>query len=179
MKARRIVLGGLLVGLGAVLHLIESAVIPPLAVPGLKLGLANAVTLVGLVFGGPILALAVAALRPVLGGLLGSGLFSIGFALSLGGALASGLAMSLAWRLAHGSDGAKLSLVGVSLVGGVFHNLGQLAVAVNYVGLSAALSYLAPLLGAGLAAGYIVGRLTGWVAGAAGVRAAFRQYAAG
>jgi heptaprenyl diphosphate synthase len=169
------VAAGLLVGLGAVLHVLEGIVPIPVTVPGAKLGLANAATLLGLAVGGPAVAMAVAVVRPVLGGFVGGGFGSAGFVLSVAGSLAGALAMCGLWRLGR-SDGAargRLSLTGVSLAGGVAHNLGQLTVATRYVGTAAALAYLGPLMLAGLVAGYLVGRLATAIAASPLVRGGY------
>jgi heptaprenyl diphosphate synthase len=165
---------GTLAGLGAVLHVVEGLIPVPVVVPGAKLGLANAATLVALDLVGPAAALAVAVVRPFLGALAGGGLLSVGFVLSLAGAVVSGLVM-VGLRAAVPSAGpgsGGLSLTGVSLAGGVAHNLGQLGAASAYVGPAAAVAYLGPLILAGLASGYVVGRLAGVLTGSAAVRRA-------
>jgi len=179
MKTRRVLLVAALVAGGAVLHTLESLVPLPLPIPGAKLGLANLVTLIGLDLAGPGVAVAVAVSRPVVGGLAGGGLLSLGFALALSGAVTSALAMTALWSLSRRATGRfRLTLVGLSLTGGVAHNLGQLAVASFYVGPVTAAGYVGPLVVAGLGAGYVVGRLAGLVCrvGSAGARRdAFRQ----
>jgi len=198
VRARRTVLVAVLVGLGAVLHAVEALLPLPTVVPGAKLGLANAATLLALELAGPGAAVTVAVLRPVFGGVVSGGLLSTGFFLGLSGAVVSALVMAGLWRLAgpgarrgalrvpaEGGDSAavgagsgdRLSLVGISLAGGVAHNLGQLAAAVVYVGAAAAVTYVGPLTVAGLVSGYIVGRLASAAAGAAAVRTVFRQMA--
>ncbi len=196
MRTRRTVLVAVLVGLGAVLHAVEGLLSLPTVVPGAKLGLANVATLLALELVGPGAAVTVAVLRPVFGGVVSGGLLSTGFFLGFSGAVASALVMAGLWRLAgpgalrgapqvpagerspaavEGVSGDRLSLVGVSLAGGVAHNLGQLAAAVVYVGPAAAAAYVGPLAVAGLVSGYIVGRLASAAARAAAVRTVFRQ----
>lgn len=158
MGARRAVFTAALVGLGALLHLVEGLVQYPAVVPGAKLGLANLATLVALELGGPSAALVVAVTRPVVAGLAGGTLLSLTFVLSLSGAMASALVMTALRRSGRRSG---LSLVGVSLTGGVAHNLGQLASSALFIGPAAALGYVGPLVIAGLFSGYLVGRLGG------------------
>lgn len=162
--ARRAALVGILVACGAALHGFETLVPLPVPVPGAKVGLANLTTLLGLALAGPGVAVTVAVLRVLLVGLVSGTMLSVGFALSAAGAVASSLTMSLLWLAGRGA----FSLVGVSLVGGVAHNLGQLGVATVYVGKAAATAYVAPLVLAGLVAGYLVGRLADLVAGVVG-----------
>lgn len=160
MGARRAVFTAALVGLGALLHLVEGLVQYPAVVPGAKLGLANLATLVALELGGPGAALVVAVTRPVVAGLAGGTLLSLTFILSLSGAVASALVMTaLRWGCLRYDGG--ISLVGVSLAGGVAHNLGQLASASLFIGPAPALGYAGPLVIAGLVSGYLVGRLGG------------------
>jgi len=179
MKTRRVLLVAALVAGGAVLHALESLVPLPLPIPGAKLGLANLVTLIALDLAGPEVAVAVAVSRPVVGGLAGGGLLSLGFALALSGAVMSVLVMTALWSLSRRTTGRfRLTLVGLSLAGGVAHNLGQLSVASFYVGPVAAAAYVAPLVVAGLGAGYVVGRVAGPLCrvGSAGLpRDAFRR----
>ncbi len=155
--ARRVAVAAALVALGAGLHVIESMIPAPLPLPGAKLGLANLSALLALVLAGPGLAVAVALSRPLVGGLVGGSMFSMGFFLALGGAVASVAVMSGLHHLTRSSRG--LTPVGLSMAGGVAHNMGQLAVASFYVGPAAAAAYLGPLILAGLVAGYVIGRL--------------------
>lgn len=83
----------LLVGVGSVLHLIEG-MLPPLPLPGVKLGLANVATLLALRLLGARASVAVAVLRSLLGALLGGTLFSPAFWMGFFGALSSALVMS-------------------------------------------------------------------------------------
>ncbi len=147
----------LFVALALVLHVTESFIPVPFVVPGAKLGLANVVTLVVIVLLGPGEALAVVAVRTFLGSLLSGALTSFAFSF-VGGALAT-VAMSLAYRRL----GAIFGLVGVSVLGAVSHNVGQLLVAGLVVGTMGVYSYLPMLLVAGVATGYFVGIASGFI----------------
>ena len=87
-----------LVAVALALHIIES-MLPPLPVPGAKIGLANVATLVALQFIGFWPAVAVSAIRSVLGGALSGKFLGLGFWMSFGGATTSALTMGLALRL--------------------------------------------------------------------------------
>lgn len=112
---RRMALIALLVGLGVVLHRLEALL--PLPTPWIKLGLANIMTLVALVFLGFRAALEVTVLRVLLGSILGGTFLSPTFFLSLAGGLASVGMMGLLFR-----EGRRtFSLIGVSVAAAYAH----------------------------------------------------------
>mgnify|MGYP003789231973 CR=1 FL=1 len=151
---RRLITLGLFVAVAGVLHAVEAWLPLPVPVPGAKLGLANIVTLAVIVLFGWRDALAVAAVRVVLGTLLSGAFLGPSFALGMSGAVASTLAMAYAWRRWQ----PALSLVGISVVGAVVHNLAQIGVAsviVNNVALLWYLPYLVLFaLPTGMATGF-------------------------
>lgn len=151
---RRLIILGLFVAVAGVLHAVEAWLPLPVPVPGVKLGLANIVSLAVIVLYGWRDALAVAVVRVVLGALLGGAFLGPSFALGMSGAVASTLAMAYAccrWRPA-------LSLVGISVLGAAIHNLAQISVAALIVANDALLWYLPYLtlfaLPTGLATGF-------------------------
>lgn len=150
MKNKKLVTMALFVTTALMLSYIESLFPFFFGVPGMKLGLANLAVVIALYFYGWREALMVNVLRIILSGLLFGNLFSILF--SLGGAAISFLCMILVKKLG-------LSLYGVSMAGGVFHNIGQLLIAAFLVQ-TAAIGYYAPfLLVAGLVTGFLIGVL--------------------
>ncbi len=105
----------LLVGLGVVLHRLEALL--PLPTPWVKLGLANIMTLIALVFLGFRAAVEVTLLRVLLGSVLGGTFLSPTFFLSLAGGLASVAVMGLLYR-----EGRRaFSLVGISVAAAYAH----------------------------------------------------------
>lgn len=178
MASRQVVFIAALVALGAMLHMVEGLVQYPTPVPGAKLGLANAATLIALELGGPLPALIVAIARPVVAGLAGGTLLSLSFVLSVCGAVTSALVMA-GLRRVNRPMGRGYGLVGISLAGGVAHNLGQLAAASLFVGPVTALVYAGPLAIAGLVSGYLVGRLSSSVVQRAALTLAWRHEPAG
>ena len=118
-------------------------------IPGIKLGIANVVTVVALYKFGPKDALAVSLLRIVLAGLLFNGLF--GMLYSLVGALLSLAGMILLKK----TD--RFSTVGVSMAAGVIHNFGQLLVAAFLIEDLRIFFYFPVLLFSGIFAGIFVG----------------------
>lgn len=146
----------LLVALALILYAVESMIPAPLPVPGAKLGLANIITLIVIVLAGAGDALLVVALRTFLASLLSGRLSSFAFSI-VGGVLAT-LVMSLAYRrLRH-----VLGLTGISILGAVAHNTGQLLVAYAVLGTPAIFSYLPALLVTGVATGFFVGLTAGY-----------------
>ena len=151
---RRITLSAMLAALALIFSYIE--VIFPFytGIPGVKLGLANLVVVVALYKMSPSYAITINVVRVLMAGLLFSGLF--GMLYSLAGSICSFLIMYLCWR------SGLFSVLGVSLAGGVFHNLGQLAVAAFAVSNARIFFYFPVLIFSGMAAGIIVG-IGSWV----------------
>ena len=81
MKTRKIVTIAVLTSIAIVLSILESFI--PLGIPGVKLGLANAVTLIALFLYSKKEATLVLLIRIIIVGLIYSGIFSISFFLSL------------------------------------------------------------------------------------------------
>ncbi len=115
-----------LVTFAVVIHTVEAALPLPMPVPGVRLGLANIITLLALVFYGLQSGLAVAVLRTFLGSLVTGGFLGFGFWLSLAGGILSCLVMSAALVLV---EKGWVTLLSVSVLGAATHNLVQLAVA--------------------------------------------------
>lgn len=145
----------LLLALSVVLNLIE--VIIPIfngVIPGLKLGLANIVILFVLYEYSFKEAIYVSILRVFLVGILRTGLFSVSFFFSLGGALLSIIMMTIVKKT------TKLSEVGVSTVGSFFHSLGQIIIACFLVNMKAMMYYLPLLLLFSIPTGIITGLIS-------------------
>ncbi len=132
----------MLLALALVLHGLEALLPPPLPVPGVKLGLANLMTVAAMLALGARAGLLLALARSVLGGLLLGTFLSVGFFLSLGGALAGALATAVALRWLR----PGLSLVGVSVLGALAHNTAQLALAWLWFVHSGVLFFYLPVL---------------------------------
>lgn len=115
----------LLAAASVVLGYIESIItaLTPLP-PGIKLGLANTVVLYSIYTLGTGCSIILIILKVVLTGFM-SGNLAAAFLYSMGGAVLSFIAMMLVKTL----GGDKVSIVGVSVVGAVFHNVGQILVA--------------------------------------------------
>jgi len=148
----------LLVAAAAVLQVAESFI--PYPVPGVRIGLANVVTLVALVRLGRGEAIRISFLRTVIGSVFMGTFLSPTFLLSLSGALASALAMAGLHFLGEKTP-ARFSLLGISLAGAVTHMLAQVLVAYFLLIRAAAIVTLMPWLALAAVA---TGLLTGVVA---------------
>ena len=141
------VLAALALGLSTLEGLFPVSLLIPL--PGVKLGLANIVTVFALYRLGAGAALAILVTRCLLGGLFAGNLSAMLFSV-LGGVTAM-LVMILLQRL------PRLSVYGVSLGGAAAHNVGQMAAAVLISRTSAILYYLPVLLVSGIVTGIFTG----------------------
>lgn len=145
----------MLVAQASVLHFIEGLLPNPVPIPGVKLGLANIITLYALVVFDFKTALQITVLRTILGSLLGGTLFGVGFLMSFSGALTSTCFMALFLWLLPG-----LSVLGVSVAGAVAHNLGQLFMATLILNFPGIFYYLPLMLLFSIPTGFITGLLT-------------------
>ena len=151
----RIAKYGMLIALSFLLGYVETLIPFSVGIPGVKLGLANVVTLVCLYQLGTGAAFWISLVRIVLVGFTFGNLSMLLYSLS--GELLSLGVMCLCKRC------EKLSPVGVSVAGGAAHNIGQLLVAMAVVW-NRHLAYYAPfLLAAGTIAGVLIGVLGGLV----------------
>lgn len=155
MSAKKTAFYGLFLALALVAGYVERLLPINLGIPGVKLGLANAVTMVLLYTVGIRAAAGISVIRILLTGML----FGNGFAMVYSGA---GAVCSLGIMLLLKRTN-KFSCVGISVAGGVFHNLGQIIVAALVLETQALLYYLPVLILSGLAAGIIIGILSGIV----------------
>ncbi len=145
---KKIALLGVLTAAAFILNYLESLLPVFIPVPGVKIGLANIAVLVALYVLGFPCAAGLAVVRIVLSGFTFGSLFSILY--SFAGCALSMLVMLALKRI------KRFSVIGVSVAGGVAHNLGQLLCALFLVGTS--IFYYAPfLIMAGVAAGLITG----------------------
>lgn len=155
MKASKVAQYGLITALALVLSYVES-LLPPLVVPGMKLGLPNLAVVFALYRLGWKDACATSLVRVALVTLL----FGNGPALaySVAGAVLSLALMGLLWKT------GKFSSVGVSVAGGVAHNAGQILVAMALLETSRLAWYLPALWVSGTVAGVLIGIVSGVLA---------------
>jgi heptaprenyl diphosphate synthase len=120
-KIRKIIIMALLLSMALVLHYIEHF-FPPLA-PGAKLGLANIVTIISLHLFGFSESMAIVLLRSILGPLLGGSPTAIMYS------MAGGVLSCIVMAVLYYKFNKYFSLMGISVAGAVFHNIGQLLTA--------------------------------------------------
>ena len=154
-KTKRLALMGLLTALGLIIGYIEFLIPIPLGIPGVKPGFANIVIVWALYSLGPWEALMINGMRIFLSGFL-FGNFSM-ILYSLAGAAVSFLCMCLAKK------SGLFSMTGVSMIGGVMHNVGQLLVAMAVLETVSLVYYGPVLLTAGVITGFLIGIVTGEV----------------
>ena len=142
-----------LAALALALSYLESFFPPLLPLPGVKLGLANIVTVYALYALGASNALAILVVRCLLGSLFAGNASALLFS------LLGGLAAMLVMIALHALP--RLSVYGVSVGGAAAHNIGQIGAAMIVLGGTAVLGYLPVLLAVSL----LTGTLTGFVAG--------------
>ena len=152
LTTRQLTLCAVLTAMALALSYLENFFPLSLAIPipGIKLGLANIVTLFALYALGPGQALLILLARCLLGAVFAGNMNALIFSL-LGGVTAMGVMIALSRRL---------SVYGVSVGGAAAHNCGQVAAAVLTLGNTAPLYYLPVLLGVSL----FTGALTGLIA---------------
>jgi heptaprenyl diphosphate synthase len=160
-QTRRLVYLGLATGLAMALHIFEGLIPMPtdLIVPGFKLGLANIITLYVVVNFGIRDAVVVSILRTTLGSLLAGTFMTVTFFFSFAGGLASAIVMGLVYKFGS----TFFSLLGISLVGAVTHNVAQLLVASVVIETVGIFAYLPYMLFFALPTGAFVGLVTGQV----------------
>ena len=142
----------LLAALALIFSYIEVLIPFNFGVPGIKLGVANLVIIVSLYYLGAGYAITVNVVRILIAGLLFNGLF--GALYSLAGAIVSFIVMILLKK----TD--VFSVVGISMAGGVAHNLGQILVAAFLVSNIKIFIYFPVLIISGVVCGTIIGILS-------------------
>ncbi len=149
-QSKTIAFVGVCTALALILSYIE-VVLPPLfpAVPGIKMGLPNIIIVFLLYRRGPLLAGAASLVRILLVALLFGNTMSLMY--SLAGGVLSFIVMILLRRLKF------LSTVGVSVAGGVFHNVGQILAAMVLLDTSQLAYYLVVLIITGTVSGILIG----------------------
>lgn len=146
---------GLTIALAMIMSYIEALVPLSFAVPGIKMGLANIVIIFVLYKIGTKEAILVSLIRVILVSLLFSNVMAMAY--SIAGAV---LSLSVMWLLKK-TD--KFSFVGVSIAGGIMHNVGQIIMAVILLGTEQIALYLPVLIITGTVTGVVIGIVSGLV----------------
>lgn len=146
---KRMTSAAMLAALAMIFSYIETMIPINFGIPGIKLGLANVVAVVALYLLEARWAFVISGLRIALVaftfGNISMGVYS----------LAGGMLSLAAMVILYKKNG--YTIIGVSVIGGVFHNIGQLAVAVVTVSNINLILYFPVLLFAGVITGYLIG----------------------
>ena len=151
MNTRKIALIGVLISAAVIISVVESF-IPSVGVPGIKLGLANIMILITLYELGIKEAIVVNLSRVFLASLLRGTIFSMGFFMSLTGAVLSLTVMIVFYLLVK-----QFSIIGVSVIGAIAHVVGQILIAIIYLGTAYIIYYLPFIALAAIITGVFVG----------------------
>lgn len=143
---------GMLCAAAMIVSYVETLFPIPLGIPGIKLGLANIMTVFVLYRYGFRDAAAIVFVRIIIIGLLFTNVFACSY--SLAGGFVSLLGMHLLKK------SGVFSMIGVSVAGGVLHNMAQLLVAILLVKELKLVFYGPVLLVAGCICGLLIGIVT-------------------
>jgi uncharacterized membrane protein len=154
-KTKKMVFISMLVSIALVIYIVELQ-IPVLVpgIPGIKLGLANSISLAALILFGWKEALVIMILRIILGSIFGGNMAALMF--SLAGGMLSNIVMIILYKCFKN----KLSISTISVCGAVFHNIGQLLVASLIIQNFRIYIYLPVLLVSAVVTGFFIGVLT-------------------
>ena len=148
-RTKRLALSSMFAALALIFSYIEAILPFSVGIPGVKLGIANLVVIIALYEMGLRYAFTINVIRIFVAGLLFNGLF--GAVYSLAGGLLSLLIM---WLL---KKTGLFSMIGVSMAGGVVHNMGQLLIASAIVSDLRMFLYFPVLMFSGIASGIAIG----------------------
>ncbi|HPT69766.1 MAG TPA: Gx transporter family protein [Syntrophomonas sp.] len=154
VSTKKLAVIAMLVAQAAVLHYLESLFPNPVPIPGVKLGLANIITLVALVVFDFRTAMQITVLRTILGSLLAGTLFGMGFFMSFAGAVTATIVMALVLR-----SFKMLGMVSISILGAIAHNIGQLLMAAFVLHFPGIFLYLPAMLAFSIPTGILTGLL--------------------
>lgn len=147
---RRLTRAALLTAIALTIFMVEAQIPAPIPIPGVKLGLANIVTVYAMYLLGPGDALMILLCRVFLGAVFSGQMMTLLYSLS--GGLCCFLAM-LVLRLVLDRNHVWLA----SPISAIFHNLGQLLAAAAIMQTWAVVAYLPYLMLAGICAGLFTG----------------------
>ena len=151
MKVQKIALLGVLTAATIVIAIAESF-IPSIGIPGIKLGLANIMILITLYELGILEAAGINLARVFVVSLVRGTFLSMGFFMSLTGAVFSLGIMILFYVVVR-----KFSIIGVSVIGSLFHVFGQILVAIFYLESGYVIYYLPVIAVSAIITGVLVG----------------------
>lgn len=153
--SKKVALYGVLVALAFIFSYIEALLPINVSVPGIKVGLANIVIVMALYLLEFKDAMMISVIRIVLVGLTFGNMSTMIY--SIAGGLLSLAIMTIAKK------SGTFSIIGVSVLGATFHNIGQILVAIWMLESKVLMNYLPILLISGVVAGVLIGIIGGEV----------------
>lgn len=150
MEVKRLTVGALLTTIALTVFAVEFQIPPVVPIPGVKLGLANVVTIFAVFLLGPGDAAAILLARILLGGIFSGRVAALIYSLS--GGLLCYVAMLVLRRFV-----SERQIWVCSIFGAVAHNIGQICAAIIVTGTPAIVSYLPVLMVSGICAGACTG----------------------
>ena len=150
MKVKKLVLMALLTAVALIIFTVEAQIPNPTPIPGVKLGLANIVTVYAMFALGPAPTFMILLCRVFLGSIFAGHMMTVLY--SLGGGILCYGAMLIMRRFV-----TPRQIWVCSVVGAVFHNIGQIIVAILITRTLELIAYLPLLLVSGIIAGVFTG----------------------
>lgn len=150
MKTKKMVILGMFTAVALTIFVVESYFPPIAPIPGIKMGLANVVTLILLLLYNERDSFTVLLLRIILGSIFTGQ--AVSFFYSLAGGIACFCIMTVFYRIFRG----KYTIL-ISMLGAIFHNLGQTAAALVLLRNASVLFYLPVLMLNALLTGFFTG----------------------
>ena len=143
---------GLLISQAILMGYIERLLTIPIAIPGVKLGISNIVVVIALYLLGDIEAVFIGLVKALVVGFMFGGIYSIMY--SVTGSFFALSCMILAKKT------SLFSVIGISIIGAVCHNLGQILVFAFVINNNVIFYYFTILIWSGIFTGFIVGYLS-------------------
>lgn len=147
-----------LVSIACVLQISESLI--PQPVPGIRVGLANMITLLTLLELGFKSALEVAVIRTVVSSFILGTFITPTFFMSFSGAILSTIMMGIFAGISSLAPGYVFSIIGISVIGAITHNVTQLSIAYFLLIKHPSIFYFLPIL---MISAVIMGWVTGFI----------------
>ena len=148
-STRVVAISAMLIAVMLIIGYLENLV--PTGVPGIKLGLSNSVLILAIYWFGIPIAFCLMIVKVVLSGLLFSGVSAMMYAFA--GGVCSMIVMSVLYKMRN------FSPVTIAMAGAVFHNVGQVGLAMIILETDKLLYYMAVLMLVGLATGFVTGNI--------------------
>ncbi len=150
MQTRRLTRDAMLTSVALIIFVIEAQLPPLTSIPGIRMGLANIITVYAVFAVGAADAAVILAARILLGTIFAGSLSTLMYS-------AAGGCLCLLAMLALKRVLTERQMWAASVIGAAAHNAGQIAVAVAVTGTIGLLAYLPVLLASGMTAGLFTG----------------------